>query len=204
MRKSVKVTFQNLAGLEEAGVDGGGLFREFMNQTLRAGFDPNRGIFRSNTDGALYPNPEAHLLFPRDFNDHFFFLGRLLGKAIYENLLTELHFADFFLKKLLAKTATGNVDIHYLKSLDPMLFKNLLYLKQYPGDVTELQLDFSVTIDEMGVMKQVDLKPNGRHIVVTNDNVREYIFLMADFKLNRQASFVLLPWHFVPTIRLLI
>lgn len=64
MRKSVKVTFQNLAGLDEAGVDGGGLFREFMYQTVRAGFDPNRGFFRNNEDGALYPNPEAAYFYP--------------------------------------------------------------------------------------------------------------------------------------------
>ena len=37
MKKPLKVAFQNLAGLDEAGVDGGGLFREFMNQTLRSG-----------------------------------------------------------------------------------------------------------------------------------------------------------------------
>lgn len=122
------------------------------------------------------------------FRDHFFFLGRLLGKAIYESLLTEVHFADFFLKKLLSKNNLGNVDIHYLKSLDPLLFKNLLYLKQYPGDVADLQLDFSAALDEMGVTKQVDLKPNGKNIPVTKDNVVEYIFLMADFKLNRLVS----------------
>ncbi|OQV23776.1 Ubiquitin-protein ligase E3C [Hypsibius exemplaris] len=188
MRKPIKVTFQNLAGLDEAGVDGGGLFREFMGQTLRAGFDANRGIFRTNADSALYPNPEATILFPHNYREHFFFLGRMLGKAIYENLLTELHFADFFLKKLLAKNNLGNVDIHYLKSLDPTLFKNLLSLKQFSGDFVDLALDFSVAVDEMGVTRQVDLKPNGRNILVNKENVIEYIFLMADFKLNKQIK----------------
>ena len=41
------VTFQlvNVAGLDEAGIDGGGLFREFMSQLLKTAFDPNRYCF---------------------------------------------------------------------------------------------------------------------------------------------------------------
>ncbi|XP_055330694.1 ubiquitin-protein ligase E3C-like [Paramacrobiotus metropolitanus] len=185
MRKGIRVVFHNMAGLEEAGVDGGGLFREFMNQTLKAGFDANRAFFRANEEGDIYPNPDAAICHPREnIRDHFFFLGRLLGKAIFEGLLTELHFADFFLKKLLSKNS-GNVDIHYLKSLDSTLFKNLLYLKQNAQGVGELHLDFTAAAGELGP-QQVELKPNGRNIPVTEDAVTEYVFLMADFKLNKQ------------------
>ena len=69
-----------------------------------------------------------------------------------------------------------------------LLFRNLLYVKNYPGDVTELGLDFSVVNENLGVTSHWELKPNGRNIVVNNDNRIEYVHLMADYKLNRQVS----------------
>ncbi len=49
-------------------------------------------------------------------------------QALYENMLIELPFASFFLSKMLGQH-TLNVDIDHLQSLDPELYKNLLYLK---------------------------------------------------------------------------
>ena len=46
---------KNGAGLDEAGIDGGGLFREFLSQLLKAAFDPNRGFFTLTRDQMLYP-----------------------------------------------------------------------------------------------------------------------------------------------------
>ena len=43
------------SGLDEAGIDGGGLFREFLSQLLKAAFDPNRGFFTLTRDQMLYP-----------------------------------------------------------------------------------------------------------------------------------------------------
>jgi len=55
------VRFTNLEGLSEAGIDGGGLFREFLSQLLQIGFDPNRGFFKANHEGQLHPNPQVGL-----------------------------------------------------------------------------------------------------------------------------------------------
>ena len=48
-------------GLEEAGVDGGGIFKEFVDMVVKAGFDPNLGLFKATTDRRLYPNPHAQV-----------------------------------------------------------------------------------------------------------------------------------------------
>ena len=58
-------------------------------------------------------------------------------------MLVELPLASFFLSKLLGQKS-ANVDIDHLQSLDPMLYKNLLYLKNYDGDVQDLGLDFTI------------------------------------------------------------
>ena len=56
------------AGLDEAGIDGGGLFREFLSQLLKAAFDPNRGFFTLTRDQMLYPRyyvePLKHPIWP--------------------------------------------------------------------------------------------------------------------------------------------
>lgn len=75
-------------------------------------------------------------------NRHFFL------QALYENMLIELPFASFFLSKLLGTSA--DVDIHHLASLDPEMYRNLLFLKSYEDDVEELGLNFTVVNNDLG------------------------------------------------------
>eukprot|EP00092_Neocalanus_flemingeri_P033885 GFUD01036847.1.p1 GENE.GFUD01036847.1~~GFUD01036847.1.p1 ORF type:complete len:1078 (-),score=314.76 GFUD01036847.1:112-3345(-) len=186
LRLKMRVQLVNAAGLDEAGIDGGGLFREFLSQLLKAAFDPNRGFFALTLDQMLYPNPTANQLHG-DSTQHYFFIGRILGKALYENMLVELPLATFFLSKLLGQTLI-NVDIDHLDSLDPELYKNLLYLKTYDGDVQDLGLDFTIAVEDFGENRIELLKAEGDEIAVTNENRIEYIHLVADYKLNRQIK----------------
>ena len=59
LRNRLSVNLVNAQGLDEAGIDGGGLFREFLAELLRTGFDPNRGFFTTTADALLYPNPQV-------------------------------------------------------------------------------------------------------------------------------------------------
>lgn len=186
MRLSLRVQLLNAAGAVEAGVDGGGLFREFLSELLKSSFDPNRGFFLLTRDNTLYPNPTAHLLHP-DFQDHYYFIGRMMGKALYEKLLVEIPLAGFFLSKLLSRKGFS-IEFHHLDSLDPELCRNLLYLKTHRGDVQELGLDFTVLVSELGHNRVEELVPDGANISVSADNKIEYIYRMADFKLNKQIA----------------
>ncbi|XP_052838360.1 ubiquitin-protein ligase E3C [Drosophila gunungcola] len=183
LRFKFRIQFVSSLGLDEAGIDGGGVFREFLSELIKTSFDPNRGFFMVTTDNKLYPNPNVADLF-EDYEKHYYFIGRILGKSIYENLLVELPLAEFFLTKLAGKYS--DVDIHQLASLDPELYRNLLYLKDYTGDVSELNLDFTVASSSLGQTQIVELKPQGQSIPVTNSNRIEYLQLIADYKLNVQ------------------
>ncbi|KAL3194525.1 hypothetical protein MRX96_016159 [Rhipicephalus microplus] len=58
LRLRLRVQLVNVAGLEEAGIDGGGLLREFLAELMKTAFDENRGLFRcTHDDRHLYPNP---------------------------------------------------------------------------------------------------------------------------------------------------
>ncbi|XP_075862873.1 ubiquitin-protein ligase E3C isoform X2 [Microcebus murinus] len=184
LKKRIRVHLLNAHGLDEAGIDGGGIFREFLNELLKSGFNPNQGFFKTTNEGLLYPNPAAQMLVGDSFARHYYFLGRMLGKALYENMLVELPFAGFFLSKLLGTSA--DVDIHHLASLDPEVYKNLLFLKSYEDDVEELGLNFTVVNNDLGEAQVVELKFGGKDIPVTSANRIAYIHLVADYRLNKQ------------------
>eukprot|EP00959_Pyramimonas_sp_CCMP1952_P025947 544694-Pyramimonas_sp.AAC.3 len=67
----------------------------------------------------------------------------MLGKALYEGILVELPFAAFFLSKLRGR----DNELNDLSSLDPELYKNLLFLKRYQGDVADLELYFVAQVE---------------------------------------------------------
>ncbi|XP_034032519.1 ubiquitin-protein ligase E3C [Thalassophryne amazonica] len=108
----------------------------------------------------------------------------IFPQALYENMLVELPFASFFLSKLLGTSA--DVDIHHLASLDPEMYRNLLFLKSYEGDVEELGLNFTVVNNDLGEAQVVELKLGGKDIPVTTANRIAYIHLVADYRLNKQ------------------
>ena len=83
MKGRVRVSYIDTFGLEEAGIDGGGLFRDFMENLVKEGFDPRNGLFLTTSDNRLYPNPRAADTNP-DAPAYFEFLGRVVGKALYE------------------------------------------------------------------------------------------------------------------------
>ncbi|XP_063063156.1 ubiquitin-protein ligase E3C [Engraulis encrasicolus] len=184
LKKRIRVHLLNAHGLDEAGIDGGGIFREFLNELLKTGFNPNQGFFKTTNEGLLYPSPSADMLVGDSFTRHYYFLGRILGKALYENMLVELPFASFFLSKLLGTSA--DVDIHHLASLDPEMYRNLLFLKSYEEDVEDLGLNFTIVNNDLGEAQVVELKPGGKDIPVTTANRIAYIHLVADYRLNKQ------------------
>ncbi|XP_066544136.1 ubiquitin-protein ligase E3C [Amia ocellicauda] len=184
LKKRIRVHLLNAHGLDEAGIDGGGIFREFLNELLKSGFNPNQGFFKTTNEGLLYPSPTAQMLVGDSFTRHYYFLGRILGKALYENMLVELPFASFFLSKMLGTSA--DVDIHHLASLDPEMYRNLLFLKSYEEDVEDLGLNFTVVNNDLGEAQVVELKTGGKDITVTTANRIAYIHLVADYRLNKQ------------------
>lgn len=68
------------------------------------------------------------------------------------------------------------------------MYRNLLFLKNYENDVSELGLDFTIMNSDFGENEIVELKPNGKNIPVTSQNRIEYIHLMADYRLNKQVT----------------
>ncbi|ONM62673.1 E3 ubiquitin-protein ligase UPL6 [Zea mays] len=181
LKGPIRVSFINEHGEEEAGIDGGGIFKDFMENITRAAFDVQYGLFKETADHLLYPNPGSGLVHELHLQ-YFNFLGSLLGKAMYEGILVDLPFATFFLSKVKQKYNFLND----LPSLDPELYRHLLFLKHYNGDISELELYFVIVNNEYGEQCEEELLPGGRDMRVTNDNVITFIHLVANHRLNYQ------------------
>ena len=83
LRSRIRIRYVDSYGEVEAGVDGGGLFKDFMENLVKEGFNPEVGLFRTTPEQKLYPNPAAGSAVPNALV-LFEFLGKMLGKAMYE------------------------------------------------------------------------------------------------------------------------
>ncbi|KAG2038220.1 hypothetical protein BDR03DRAFT_999556 [Suillus americanus] len=166
-----------------AGIDGGGVFKEFFTSLCKEVFDTDRGLWLANKRNEIYPNPHSYATEPHNLN-WYRFIGRILGKALYKGILVEVAFAGFFLAKWLDKQSF----LDDLASLDPDLYQGLIFLKNYTGDVEDLALNFTVAIEEFGVAKAVDLIPDGSNVPVTRENRLQYIYLTSHYRLSKQIK----------------
>ncbi|OMO81957.1 Ubiquitin-protein ligase 7 [Corchorus capsularis] len=182
LKSSIHVSFVSESGLPEAGLDYGGLSKEFLTDISKAAFSPEYGLFSqtSTSDRLLIPNAAARHL--ENGIQMIEFLGRVVGKALYEGILLDYSFSHVFVQKLLGRYSF----LDELSTLDPELYRNLMYVKHYDGDIKELCLDFTITEESFGKRHIIELKPGGKDVCVTNENKMQYVHAMADYKLNRQ------------------
>ncbi|WVQ83300.1 hypothetical protein IAT38_005439 [Cryptococcus sp. DSM 104549] len=182
LKGRIDITFVDQYGITEMGIDGGGLFKEFLTILSKEVFDTNRGLWLVTDQNELYPNPHSYATESPNLS-WYRFIGQVLGKAIYEGILVDVTFADFFLAKWLGRQSY----LDDLDSLDKDLYKGLIILKNY-ANPEELALNFSVTEEEFGVQTSVDLVPGGSEISVTAENRHEYIQLVCKYKLDKQIA----------------
>ena len=182
-KASLDVTFVNEFG-EEAGIDGGGITKEFLTNVTEEGFkDSKHELFQTNDHYDLYPS----VVYDASKLKYIWFLGKIVGKCLYEHVLIDVSFSDFFLKKLLNYSNGFLSSFSDLGSYDSVLYSNLVKLLNMSAEEIK-SLDLTFEIDEPNSpAKVVDLIPNGSITYVTKDNVLLYITKVTDYKLNRRC-----------------
>ncbi|XP_055328576.1 ubiquitin-protein ligase E3B-like isoform X2 [Paramacrobiotus metropolitanus] len=184
----IRVRFINAEGMAEAGIDQDGVFKEFLEETIKRVFDPNLHLFKTTVDNRIYPSPTSGIQ-----DEHlqlFSFVGRILGKAVYEGIVVDVPLANFFLSQILGHQAANPTYSYFdeLPSFDVELSRMLQNLKRYQGKVEELELTFSCDEDRLGQVVSHELMPGGRFVEVTDDNKISYIHLMAHFRMHGQIK----------------
>ncbi|CAD6579923.1 MAG: hypothetical protein CYPHOPRED_001043 [Cyphobasidiales sp. Tagirdzhanova-0007] len=117
-------------------------------------------------------NPEHLSLFK--------FIGRIIGKAIYDGRLLDAYFTRSMYKHILGRP----VDYRDLESIDPEYYNSLVWMLE--NDITDvIEQTFSVEADDFGQTKIIDLIPNGRNLMVTQENKIDYVKHIAEQKLTK-------------------
>jgi ubiquitin-protein ligase E3 C len=227
LKEPIQISFIDQFGTPEAGIDGGGVTKEFLTSVTSEALDPTAEMpfFTENAQRYLYPNPviwqeqleclrhekvaegsggwNEHL---REFLRRYEFIGRVIGKCLYESILIDVNFAGFFLLKW-ALTGGNSVATHEsgyrasindLRDYDEELYQGLLKLKYYPGDVeADFGLNFTVNDtlhlpvqdrEDLAIVKTIDLWPDGANKVVDNVMRHLYIDRMVKYRLQEQPE----------------
>ncbi|XP_062098638.1 E3 ubiquitin-protein ligase UPL2-like [Humulus lupulus] len=169
----------------EEGIDAGGLTREWYQLLSRVIFDKGALLFTTvGNESTFQPNPNS--VYQTEHLSYFKFVGRVVGKALFDGQLLDVHFTRSFYKHILGVKVT----YHDIEAIDPDYFKNLKWMLE--NDISDdLNLTFSIDADEEKLIlyertevTDYELIPGGRNIKVTEENKHQYVDLVAEHRLT--------------------
>ncbi|TFK54241.1 hypothetical protein OE88DRAFT_1786570 [Heliocybe sulcata] len=162
---------------DEEGVDAGGVTREWFQILARQMFDPNNALFQPCAADKLTYQPNSRSWINPEHLIFFKFVGRVIGKAIYDGRLLDAYFARSLYRQILGKP----VDYRDVEWVDPEYYNSLCWILE--NDPSPLELTFSVEADEFGTTKVIPLKEGGISTPVTQENKKEFVQLSAQYRL---------------------
>jgi E3 ubiquitin-protein ligase HUWE1 len=162
----------------EEGVDAGGVTREWFQVMSRQMFNPDYALFIPVASDRTTFHPNSMSGVNPEHLSFFKFIGRIIGKALYEGRVLDCHFSRAVYKRILGKP----VSLKDMETLDLDYYKSLVWMLENDIDdvITET---FSVEVDEFGARRIIDLIPDGRNIPVTNENKHDYVRHMVEHRL---------------------
>jgi len=157
----------------EDGRDDGGLTRHWFLLISREIVNPEYALF-----GPIGPGNAAFQVLPGSKHqpnhlDYFRFIGRVLGKAVFDGFLVEAHLAGPVYKYLLGREI-ARCD---MATVDAIYYKNLQWILDNDVDEMELEMYFVMDCEEFGCVTQLELKEGGASLRVTNENKEEFVDL---------------------------
>lgn len=163
----------------EEGVDAGGVAREWFELVTDACFNVDCGLFEySSVDNICYQFNPASGIANELHEQYFHFLGRVVGKALFDHKFIRAHVTQPIYKHILGYPITMK-DIEYTNH---KIFETLKDLEDADPDTIEnYYLTFTVNVEVFGEIEEIPLKPNGGEIDVTATNLQEYIQLMTKY-----------------------
>lgn len=174
LKKQLRVSFKG-----EFGHDMGGVQKEFFQILVRELFKPEYTMFKYYPESKyVWFNGNTY-----ESNMKFELIGALMGLAIYNQIILDIHFPTVCYKKLL----NIEPDIDDLAELMPSVAHSLRYIMECDSPTLEndLYMTFIVEYEVFGENIIEELKENGAQIYVNQENKFEYAELLIDYFFNR-------------------
>lgn len=172
----------------EEAIDEGGVARELYQLLIAQLFSPNYGMWSRHDDNLVFFNRHSF-----ETDQQFQLIGILLGLALYNGILVDVHFPAAVFRRLMGK----KMGLRDLSDFRKDLFKGLTDLLEYDGDAPVEDvfcLDFSVSEEYYGTVKTVPLIPNGENIAVTKENRQQYVDAVVDYYVGGGIDRVFTPF----------
>lgn len=167
----------------EDGLDYGGLSREFFFLLSHEMFNPFYCLFEysAHDNYTLQINPHSGI--NPEHLGYFKFIGRVVGLAIFHRRFLDAFFIGAFYKMVLKK----KVALQDMEGVDAEFHRTLSWTMD--NDITDvIYSTFSVEDERFGEKVTVDLKPGGQDIEVTNENKREYVELITEWRIQKRVE----------------
>ncbi|KAF9169539.1 hypothetical protein BGX21_000225 [Mortierella sp. AD011] len=179
LKKRLMIKFEG-----EDGLDYGGLSREFFFLLSHEMFNPFYCLFEysAHDNYTLQINPHSGI--NSEHLNYFKFIGRVVGLAIFHRRLLDAFFIVSFYKMILKKKVT----LADLESVDADVYRNLNWLLDDENGAETLDTTFSTNDERFGEIVTIDLKENGSEIAVTEENKKEYVELMTEWRISRRVE----------------
>ncbi|KAL7525965.1 hypothetical protein ACHAWF_001582 [Thalassiosira exigua] len=140
-------------------------------------------------------NPASEICCPENDLVCFRFIGRVMGKALFDKELVHGHMVKHLYKHILGFP----VMLRDLQDIDVMHFNSLKKLEKCRADLEDLCLDFTLTEEMMGMKKIVQILPKGNDTLLDSDNLPEYLEACLKYRLlgrcNKQLKELLLGFY---------
>jgi len=159
--------------IDEDAIDAGGVSREWFESVSKAMFDPGFGLWTSTTSkqNKMQINASSGQCHENDLF-LFRFLGRVMGKALFDHHLVSTHMIEAMYKNILGWPLTFSD----LESIDEEYYRHLKSLTSLNVEqLSDMGLDFTTVNENLTMKTVIDLIPNGALHNVTTDNLPEYL-----------------------------
>ena len=173
--KEIKINF-----IGEEGLDAGGLFREWFTICFKALEGDQLKLFLPSDSNEFSYNINPLLKHNKDIFKYFYFIGKLIGKALFDNITINICFNKLIYKMILQEEIT----LDDLLFIDHPLYTSLHNLK-------ELE-ESNSSLEDMGIYYCIDMEDthNKRHSFnLVDDGINKPVTNVKDF-INKRIYFM--------------
>lgn len=175
---SIKIKYN-----KEAGIDAGGLTRDWFTCLIKEIFNPNYVLFTpSSNERSFQPNPSSKV--NNDHIQYFVFVGKVLARAMIEQINLDAHLTVSLIRQILGLEPS----LRDLEDVDEPTYQSLKWLLDNKIDDLDLDMHFVADYDDLGRHITRELKPGGSNVLVTDRNKEEYVSLIVKHKLQDQIK----------------
>lgn len=197
MRSDWTFSFQ---GETSTGDDAGGVTREWFEIMTTEVFKEGIGLFKfTEAHNLAYQINEYSDFFQPQHLVWYKFTGRMMAKALFEGLPLKAHLAPTLYKHMLQVP----IKLEDLNGIDTERYTAMVWMKNNPIADVFFETFTATTENEICGNREVELKPGGKDIPVTDENKDEYIRLYLEWRVygNRKEqikAFLKGFWEVIP------